>query len=100
SPFQCNVFSNEFIFENYEYAPINKRTLFLIKSKLNFNSNIHVDIITPSGNEIKGTIEKISTNSYTIDFIPHEIGEHEIKFYDNEEKKLMIKKFICQVYDT
>ncbi|CAF5064725.1 unnamed protein product, partial [Rotaria sp. Silwood1] len=38
SPFQCNVFSNEFIFENYEYPAINKRTSFLIKSKLyNFN---------------------------------------------------------------
>ncbi|CAF5036697.1 unnamed protein product [Rotaria sp. Silwood1] len=100
SPFQCNVFSNEFIFENYEYAAINKRTSFLIKSKLyNFNSNIYVNIITPSNNEIKGKIEKISINSYTIDFIPYEIGKHEIRFYDNEEKKNIITKYICQVYD-
>ncbi|CAF1278454.1 unnamed protein product [Rotaria sordida] len=99
SPFQCNVFSNDFIFENYEYAAINKRTVFLIKPKLYFNPNIHVNIITPMGNKIKGKIEKNFMNSYMMDFIPNEIGKHEIIFYDNEEKKLIMTIFICQVYD-
>ncbi len=101
SPFVCNVYSSEFIFENYEYVPIHKRTSFSIKPKLNsvFNPNLHVDIITPSGKQIKGKIEKISINLYTIDFIPNEIGDHEIRFYNDEEKKLIMTKFICQVYD-
>ncbi|CAF1097846.1 unnamed protein product [Rotaria sordida] len=99
SPFQCNVFSSDFIFENYEYAAINKRTVFLIKPKLYFNPNIHVNIITPMGNKIKGKIEKNFMNSYMMDFIPNEIGKHEIIFYDNEEKKLIMTIFICQVYD-
>jgi hypothetical protein len=101
SPFVCNVYSSEFTFENYEYASINKRTSFLIKPKLSsiLNSNIHIDIITPSGKQIKGKIEKISINSYSIDFIPKEIGDHEIRFYNDEEKKQIITKFICQVYD-
>ncbi|CAF1001104.1 unnamed protein product [Rotaria sordida] len=99
SPFQCNVFSNDFIFENYEYAAINKRTVFLIKPKLYFNPNIHVNIITPMGNKIKGKIEKNFMNSYMMDFIPNEIGKHEIIFYDNEEKKIIMTIFICQVYD-
>lgn len=101
SPFVCNVYSSEFIFENYEYASINKRTSFLIKPKLSsiLNPNIHIDIITPSGKQIKGKIEKISINSYSIDFIPKEIGDHEIRFYNDEEKKLITNKFICQVYD-
>jgi len=55
-----------------------------------------VDIITPSGRQIKG---KISVNPYTIDFLPNEIGDHEIRFYGDEEKKFLLTKFICQVYD-
>jgi hypothetical protein len=33
-------------------------------------------------------------NCYKIDFLPNEIGDHEIRFSDDETK------FICQVYDT
>jgi hypothetical protein len=98
SPFICNVYSTEFTFENYEYAPIHKQTSFSIKPRLTsaLNPNIHVDIFTPSGRQIKG---KISVNSSTIDFIPNEIGDHEIRFYNDEEKKILLTKFICQVYD-
>lgn len=38
-------------------------------------------------------------NTYTINFIPNEIGDHEIRFYNDEEKKLIITKFISHVYD-
>ncbi|CAF1246383.1 unnamed protein product [Rotaria sordida] len=102
SPFTCNVFSSDFTFENYEYAPINKRTLFLIKPKLNsmFNPNIYVDIIAPSGNCIEGKIEEKSFNIYAIRFIPNEIGDHQIIFYNDKEKQLTITKYICQVYDV
>jgi hypothetical protein len=81
---------------------INKKTSFLIKPKLNvrLNTNIHVDIITPSGNRRKGTIEKLVFDSYAIRFIPNEIGDHEIRFYKDEEKKFIMTKFICQVYDA
>ncbi len=98
SPFVCNVYSSEFTFENYEYAPIHKPTSFSIRPRLNstLNPNINVDIITPSGRQIKG---KISVNTSTIDFLPNEIGDHEIRFYNDEEKKLLLTKFICQVYD-
>ncbi|CAF3728092.1 unnamed protein product [Rotaria sp. Silwood1] len=101
SPFTCNVCSSDFTFENYEYAPINKRTLFLLKPKLNslFNSNIFIDIITPSGNYIEEKLEEKSSNIYTIRFIPNEIGNHQIIFYSDKDKKHIITKYICQVYD-
>ncbi|CAF3378932.1 unnamed protein product [Rotaria socialis] len=99
SPYLCNVISSEFIFENYEYAPIHKRTSFSIKPKSNFNSNIYFDIKNSAGNDIKGKLEKISMNSFAIDFIPNEIGDHEIRFYNDEDKKFIMTKFICQVYD-
>ena len=38
-------------------------------------------------------------NKYIINFIPKEIGEYEIKFYNDKEKKSFLSKFICQVYD-
>ncbi|CAF4205688.1 unnamed protein product [Rotaria sp. Silwood2] len=102
TPFKCDVFSSDFTIENYEYAPINKRTLFLIKSKLNsmFNSNIHINILTPSGNCIEGKIEEKSLNIYAIRFIPNEIGDHQIIFYSDKEKKHIITKYTCQVYDV
>ncbi|CAM4749067.1 unnamed protein product [Rotaria magnacalcarata] len=99
SPYLCNAISSEFIFENYEYAPVHKRTSFSIKPKSNFNSNIYFDIKNSAGNDVTGKLEKISMNSYAIDFIPNEIGDHEIRFYNDEDKKLIMTKFICQVYD-
>ena len=99
SPFVCNVYSNDFNLENYEYASINKQTSLLIKPKLNslFNPNIQVYITTPSGTRMQGKIEKTSTDSYSIDFLPNEIGDHEIQFCNDE---LNTTAFICQVYDT
>ncbi len=38
-------------------------------------------------------------NSYLMGFIPKEIGSHEIRFYNNEERKLVVTKYTCQVYD-
>jgi hypothetical protein len=102
SPFSCNVFSSDFTFENYEYAAINTRTSFLIKPKQNslFNPNIHVDILTPSSNHLVGKIEEKSTNIYVIRFVPNEIGDHEIRFYSDQEEQVLITKFISQVYDA
>ncbi|CAF1398822.1 unnamed protein product [Adineta steineri] len=101
SPFACNVFSSDYTFENYEFAPINKRALITIKPKLNgiIDPNIYVDIVTPSGKKLKSKIEKTSTKLYTIGFVPNEIGDHEIRFYHDEEKKLIMTKLNCQVYD-
>ncbi|CAM4895437.1 unnamed protein product [Rotaria socialis] len=102
SPFTCNVLSSDFTFENYEYAPINKRSLLLIKPKSNskFNPNLHIDIVSPSGNCIQGKIEEKSANIYAIQYTPNEIGDHHIMFYTDNDKKCMITKFICQVYDA
>jgi uncharacterized protein YxeA len=36
---------------------------------------------------------------YTIGFTPYEIGDHEIRFYHDEDKKSITTKFNCQVYD-
>ena len=95
------MFSCDFTLENYEYTPIHKRTYFFIKPKSNSisNSNIHVDIITPSNCRIEGKIEEKSHHLYAIPFIPREIGNHEIIFYNDKEKKLVITKFVCQVHD-
>jgi hypothetical protein len=65
-----------------------------------FNPNIHVDIITPSNNRIEGKIEEKSENIYAIRFIPNEIGDHRIIFYNDKDKKLIITKFISQIYDA
>ncbi|UJR14889.1 hypothetical protein I4U23_001873 [Adineta vaga] len=101
SPFICNVFSSELTFENYEYAPINKRTSLVIKPKTHsmFNPNIQVEIVTPSGKKFKSKVEKLAAKLYTIGFVPTEIGDHEIRFYHDEEKKLIITKLNCQIYD-
>ena len=94
-------FQDDYIFENYEFAPINKRALIIIKPKSNgiIDPNIYVDILTPSGKKLKSKIEKTSTKLYTIGFVPNEIGDHEIRFYHDEEKKLIMTKLNCQVYD-
>ena len=97
SPVLCHVYSTDFTFENYEYAPIHKQTSFLIKprSESMFNRNIHIDILSPLGQKI---LRRMSSNAY-IDFIPNEIGPHEIRFYHIEDKRILLAKFICQVYD-
>lgn len=102
SPYTCNVFSSDFTFENYEYAPINKRTLFLIKSKPNskFSSNMYVEIISPSNNCTEGKIEEKSLNIYGIRYTPTEVGDHQIIFYNDKDKTCTITKFVCQVYDS
>ncbi len=81
---------------------MNKRTSFIIKPKLDsiFNPNILVDIITPSGKRIEGKIEEKSTNIYVLRFLPNEIGDHRIIFYNDKEKKSILTKFISQVYDA
>jgi hypothetical protein len=102
SPFACHVYSSDFTFENYEYASINKRTSFIIKPKIDsiFNPNILVDIITPSGKRIEGKIEEKSLNIYILHFLPNEIGDHRILFYNDKDKKSIIAKFISQIYDA
>ncbi|CAF1615421.1 unnamed protein product, partial [Adineta ricciae] len=102
SPFTCNVFSSDFIFENYEYAPINKRTAFVLKPKANsvLNPNLYINVISPSGHECEGKIEEKSPNLYTVRFIPNEIGDHQIIFYSDKDKKFLITKFISQVFDA
>lgn len=101
SPFVCNVFSTELSFENHEYAPVNKRAALLIKPKspTMFNPNIHVEVITPAGKKLKGKVDKLSASSYSVGFVPSEIGDHEIRFYHDEDKKLIMTKLNCQVYD-
>jgi hypothetical protein len=56
--------------------------------------------MTPSGKRIEGKIEEKSTNIYVIRFLPTEIGDHRIIFYNDKEKKFIVTKFICQVYDA
>lgn len=65
-----------------------------------FNPNIHVDIIAPSGHHAEGKIEEKALNTYGIRFLPNEIGDHQIVFYSDKEKKVILTKFICQVYDA
>jgi hypothetical protein len=102
SPFACNVFSSDFTFENYEYAPINKRTSFIINPKSNsvFNPNLYINVISPSGHEFEGKIEEKSANLYTVRFTPNEVGDHQIIFYSDKDKKFLITKFISQVFDA
>lgn len=97
SPVLCHVYSTDFTFENYEYALIHKQTSFLIKprSESMFDRNIHIDILSPLGQKI---LRRMSSNAY-VDFIPNEIGPHEIRFYHIEDKRILLAKFICQVYD-
>jgi len=59
-----------------------------------------VDIISPSGDKLEGKIEEKSPNLYAVRFIPNKIGDHQIIFYHDKEKKLPITKFISQVYDA
>ena len=81
---------------------MNKRTSFLIKPKVDsiFNPNILFDVIAPSGKRIEGKIEEKSTNIYALRFLPNEIGDHRIIFYNDKEKKSVLTKFISQVYDA
>lgn len=60
-----------------------------------FNENIQMDILSPLGQKI---VRRMSSNAY-VDFIPNEIGSHEIRFYHTEDKRILLAKFICQVYD-
>jgi len=86
------VYSNELTLENYEYVPINKPTCLKVKSKL--NRQLFVEHIAPNGQ-----IERLSIKNSEIIFVGHQIGEHEIRFYSNEEKKILLSKYLCQVYD-
>jgi len=36
---------------------------------------------------------------YVIRYLPNEIGDHKIIFYNDKDKKLILTKFICQIYD-
>ena len=94
--------STDFTFENYEYAPINKTTSFVIKPKVNskFNTKLKFDIISPSGTRLDGKIEEKSSNYYLLRCIPKEIGNHEIIFYCDHEKQIRMMTFICQVFDA
>lgn len=102
SPFTCHVYSSDFTFENYEYASIGQRTAFLIKPKVSsmFNPNLHVDIFSPTGQQIEGKIEAKSSDVYLLRFLPNEIGDYRIVFYNDAEQKTMITKFISHVYDA
>lgn len=86
------MYSNELTLENYEYVPINKPTCLKVKSKL--NRQLFVEHIAPNGQ-----IERLSIKNSEIIFVGHQIGEHEIRFYSNEEKKILLSKYLCQVYD-
>lgn len=59
-----------------------------------------MNIINPSGKEIESKIEEKSSNIYAIKYIPNEIGNHKIIFYNDKDKKEILMKFICQVYDA
>ena len=54
-----------------------------------------MDVTSPLGQKI---LRKMSLDT-SIDFIPNEIGPHEIRFYHIEDKRILLGKFICQVYD-
>jgi hypothetical protein len=56
--------------------------------------------MTPSGKRIEGYIEEKFSNMYVIQYLPNEIGDHRIIFYNDKDKKLILTKFICQVYDA
>lgn len=102
SPFTCHVYSSDFTFENYEYAPIGQRTAFAIKPKLNssFNPNLPVDIFSPSGQRMDGKVEEKSNELYLLRFLPNEIGDYRIVFYNDIERKTLTTKFISHVYDS
>lgn len=96
------MYSTDFTFENYEYAPIGQRTAFAIKPKSNslFNVNLPVDIFSPSGQRMDGKIEEKSTDHYLLRFLPNEIGDYRIVFYNDPERQKLITKFISHVYDA
>ena len=102
SPFQCHVYPSEFSFENYEYAPINKRTSFIIRPKLasQFRAKMYFDILSPSGERLDGEIEQKSSSISALHCVPTEIGDHQIQFYRDQAKQIPLMKFLCQVYDA